>query len=83
MSRRSNTNVHIAATVSRIRTKQSVTKIPCICAAIPGPALHSQATRLLFTHLQIGRTRPILVDTVVRISLVPVSLHHTRVLRWL
>jgi len=83
MSKKSNTNVLIAATVSRIRTKQSVTKIRCICAAIPGLALHSRAIQPLFTHLQLDQTRQMPVDTVVRISLAPVSLHRPRVLRWL
>jgi hypothetical protein len=83
MSKKSSTNVHIAATASKIRTKRNVTKIHCICAGIPGLALRSQVTPLLFTHLQLGRMRQTPADIVARISLVLGSLRLPRAPRWL
>lgn len=67
-NKKSNTNVHIAAIVSRTKTKQNGIKILSTFDAILGPAQHFRAMQQHFTIPQIGRTRLTRAAIAVRIS---------------
>lgn len=68
MSKKSSMSVHIAATDSRTRTKQSAIRTPSIFEGIPGAAQHFLALQQPFTILRTDQMKQTLVDIVVRIS---------------
>jgi hypothetical protein len=77
-NKRNSTSVRTAATVSKIRMKQSATKIPSIFAAIRGLAQHYPAMQQLFTHHQLVRMKQILAVIAGKISHALESLHQPR-----
>jgi hypothetical protein len=78
MSKKNNMNVRIVAIASKIKMKQSATKILSISAATHGLAPHYPAMQQPSTHPQLVPMKQILADIVGKIFPVPGFPRHHR-----